>query len=283
MESFVNIFTTREQAIIIWISFLMIWALSQQKLRLSFYRVIKAFLQKQIVVAFLLMFFYIIVIVFMFSRVNLWDFSLLKDTIFWVIGSAIILFVNINKAQENCHYFTKTLLDNFKFVLVLLFFINFYTFHLFVELLMMPLLSLLVLISVVVDMKKEHAVVKKFVDYFLGISGISLLLYAISKAISDYQNLMIFENVRIILLPLLLTFAFLPFLYGLTLYMAYNSIFVRLNFFVGNRDKELMSIAKRKILCTYNINYRRLFKFLKESAGKLLRIESLDELDDLLS
>ncbi len=282
MKSFLTLFTTREQAIIIWIAVFIVWALFHKSVRSSIHGLIKAFLQKQIVLAFSLMFLYIALVVFLFSLAQLWDLSLIKDTIFWVVGIAIILFINLNKAHEDYHYFRRIVSNNFKFVLVLIFIINFYTFHLLAELILAPLFFVIISISVVAEMKEGYAPVKKIVDFILSLWGIFLVIFTTIRALTDYRNLITLDNLQAFLLPIFLTLALLPFLYSIAVFMAYEHIYTRLNISLGKRDKELLGIAKRKIFSAFGFNLRKLNRFSKENTTKLWGLRSEEELENIL-
>jgi hypothetical protein len=144
---FLNLLTTREQAVIIWVIIFIIWALYHKKIRSSIYHLIKVFLQKKIVIIFSIMVLYIALVIYLFSLIDLWNFILLKSTIFWVAGSAVVLFVNLNESIKCQNHFRKIALDNLKFLLIIIFIVNFYTFHLIIELVILPLLFSLFAIS----------------------------------------------------------------------------------------------------------------------------------------
>lgn len=282
MKLYFDLFTTRELAIIIWVAVFIIWLLFLGNTRKAILGLLKAFLHRQIIIAFLIMFLYVAFIVYLFSQIKLWDYSLLKDTIFWLFGVGFVLFMNLNKANENEHYFRKIVVDNLKLVLVLIFLVNFYTFSLLTELILIPVLFFIIAMNTYAGMKKEYEAVKKITNFALGIWGIFLLVFILVSVFGDYQNLLTIDNIRVFLLPLLLTFAFLPFLYGFAVFMAYESLFVRLNFSIGKRDKRLLRVAKRKIINAFGINLGQLNRFSKENISKLLGLRSEDELREII-
>jgi len=283
MESYLNLFTTREQAIIVWIAVFLVWALLQKNIRMAIFGLSSVFLQKQIVVAFFTMFLYVALIVFLFYQIRLWDVSLLKGTIFWLFGTAFVLFMNLNRVHKDDHYFRKIVLDNLKLVLVLVFIINFYTLHLLVELILVPVLFIIIAMSVLAGTKEGYAPVKKLANFILGAWGIFLFAFIFLSILNDYQNLLTTDNLRIFLLPLYLTLAFLPFLYGFTIFMAYESIFVRLNISIGKKDEELLRIAKCKMFYTFGFNLGKLNKFSKENTVKLWGLKNEKELREIIS
>ena len=114
--------------------------MSQKSIRKSLFGVIKAFTAHQILAIFFLMIIYIELLVLILCKLNLWNFYLLKDTIYWTFGVAFILLANINKTTENNSFFKQTLLSNLKFIVILEFITNLYVFSLVAELIVMPIL-----------------------------------------------------------------------------------------------------------------------------------------------
>ncbi|OGH39190.1 MAG: hypothetical protein A2905_06580 [Candidatus Levybacteria bacterium RIFCSPLOWO2_01_FULL_36_10] len=282
MNLFTTIFTTREQAIIIWVAVFLMWSLFQKNLRNSLAGLVRAFFQNKILAAFLMMVFYVGLTVYLLFRIHLWNIVLVKDTIFWIIGTAFILFLNLNKAAEDKDYFKKILLDNLKFILILTFLINFYTLPLIIELITLPIIVIIVAMSAYAGTKKEYLTAKKFADFILSAWGIFLIIYATTQILSNYQNFFITDNFLAFLLPILLTLVLVPFLYGFAVYMTYESLFSRIDFLIGKNNKQLASFGKRKILKTFILNLKKLNKFSKNSGAQLLKINNEEDLIALI-
>jgi len=278
MHLFTTIFTTREQAIIIWIAVFLIWSLFQKNLRNSITGLLRAFFQKKILVAFMMMIFYVGLTVYLLFRIHLWDTLLLKDTIFWIVSTAFILFLNLNKTAEDKDYFKKILFDNLKLILIFTFLINFYTFPLIAELLSLPIIVLIAAMSAYAGTKKEYLPAKKFVDFLLSAWGVFLAIYVIARIFGSYQTLLMTDNLLAFLLPILLTSAIVPFLYGFAVYMAYESLFNRIDFLIGKNNKQLANFGKRKILKAFMLNLKKLNKFSKNSGVQLLKINKEEDL-----
>lgn len=282
MDLFLKLFTTREQAIIIWIAVFLIWSLFQKNLRNSIAGLLRAFFQKKILAAFMMMIFYVGLTVCLLFRIHLWDTLLLKDTIFWIVGTAFILFLNLNKTAEDKDYFKKILFDNLKLILIFTFLINFYTFPLIAELLSLPIIVLIAAMSAYAGTKKEYLPAKKFVDFLLSAWGVFLAIYVIARIFGSYQTLLMTDNLLAFLLPILLTSAIVPFLYGFAVYMAYESLFSRIDFLIGKNNKQLASFGKRKILKTFMFNLKKINKFSKNSGVQLLKINKEEDLIALI-
>jgi len=268
---FINTLNGREKAVIVWFLIFLFWALSQKNIRTSMLGVLKAFFQKKIITVFLAMFVYIFFIILLFSKLQIWNASLTKDTGFWILGSAFVLLMNVNNATQDDHHFKKILIDNLKLILVLEFIITLYSFNFWIEMLFVPVMFLIVAMGAVAEIKKEYLPVKKLIDYILSFIGIFLIIFAISKVIGDYQGFLTANNLRSFVLPPLMTLAYIPFLYIFALIMAYEMLFVRLDIFLKN-DKKLAGFAKQKIFRLCFLNLGKLNRFAKESTSDLLNL-----------
>ncbi|MBW2995406.1 hypothetical protein KY312_03560, partial [Candidatus Woesearchaeota archaeon] len=165
-------------------------------------------------------------------------------------------------ATEDERYFKNVILDNLKLIVLLEFIVNLYVFNLAVELILIPILVIIVIISAIAGLKEEYRLVKKVFDYILGIIGICFILFAFINIFIDFPGFANVDNLRSFLLPPILTVVFLPFMYLFTLFAAYEIYFIRLDIF--NENKEITRYAKRKIFALCHFNLKRLNKLSKE-------------------
>jgi len=282
MSCFLDLFNSREQSTMIWIVILLLLALSKKDIRKSFLDLIKMLFEPKIITIIGLMLLYTVLIVSILSKMGVWKANLIKDTIFWTFGTAFILMINARKATHDDKYFKTILLDSIKFIIILEFVVNFYTFSFWVELLLMPLLCFVMLIGVVAETEKEHMPVKKVSDFILSGFGLFIIVYSFIKITSNYKELATLDSLRAFILPPLLSFLYIPFLYFFALFMAYELLFVRLDGYI-NEDKKLAKLAKRKILSLCHINLRMLNRFSTDSTPALVRLSNKADLDNIIN
>jgi len=280
-DNYLGLFNTRETAVIIWLLIVLAWAISQKKIRDSLFGLGKVILHKKILSVIIATVLYAGLIVFFLSKIGIWQISLIKDTTLWLIGTAFVLLINVNQATQDSGFFRKILIDNLKFILVLEFVLNLYTFNLLVELILVPFLFAVIGIGAYAETKKEYLPVKKMVDFILSIIGFFLISYAFAKIIGDYQSIVTSENMRAFILPPLLTFAYVPFLYLFALIMAYESLFLRIDFFVKD-NKALAKFAKQKIVRLCHLNLRKLSRFSRDKTQELIKISSEEDVKKVI-
>jgi len=278
---YTDLFNTREKAVIIWLLIFLVLALSQKNIRISLWSFIKLLFQRKILVLIMAMLFYTGLTVFILSETGIWEVFLIKDTIFWVFGSAFVLMMNSNKATQDEHHFKKIIFDNLKLILIIEFIINRYTFSLCIELILVPVLFVIVAMSAFAEMKKEYMSVKKLIDFILSAFFILLIVFAMVKILGDYKAFVSSKNLRVFSLPPLLTFAYIPFLYLFALVMAYENLFFRFDILL-KKDQKLAKFAKQKVFALCHANLGKLNKFSKETTQELMKMSSRDDILNMI-
>ncbi len=256
-------FNNREISLVFWLFILITFFLSKKEIRASALNVIKVFFGKKIFTIYLVMTAYEILLIYFLYEIKLWNFLLLKETIYWYFGIAFVSLVNANKVNQDEKYFQKVFKDNLKLIVILEFITTLYPFSLVVELFLVPLLLLIAALSAYTEVyKKKYSQIKKVIDTIFSLIGVVILLFAMYKITMDFYSLINIANLTSFLLPPILTFLFIPFIYLFALLMSYEIFFVRLNFFI--KDKNKLRYTKWKIFTSFHFRLRKLNKFSKE-------------------
>ena len=250
-------FSTRELSLLIWITVLVVISQFSRGIRESSLALLRAFFQASIIVILLHSLSYSAGIVYILHRITFWDVSMLKDSILWFISSAFLILVNITKAGKEKDFFKNIFIDNVKLILIFEFLVNFHTFSLLTEMILLPILIFLGLISAFAGLKDEHKTVKRMVERVFVIVGVILLTYSIIDIGSTAKTITA-QIVKAFCLPLILTICFLPAAYLIALYMNYEVFFVRLGLFL--KKKEDLKFAKRRLILKCNFSLRKLTK-----------------------
>ena len=261
-----NTFNNREIALAIWLIVGIVFVLSQKPIREGFQGVWKTFCQRLILVPLGLMVCYIIFVVFGLHKIGLWDMCLLKNTVLWSISAATVSFFRIPQITEDEHYFRNTIKDNFKFIALIEFVVAFYTFPLWAELLIVPVVTALVAIQTYAEMKEEYAPVEKLLNGLLSLFGGSLITYAVYKLFTDFGTFTQPETLTDFSLPIVLSLLFLPFLFALALYVNYENTFLRLDSRI--KDIALRRYAKRATLFGFHVRTSLLKRWLRNIGNR---------------
>jgi hypothetical protein len=91
---------------------------------------------------------------------------------------------------------------------------------------------------------KKYDATKKFLNWLTVAAGLLITYFAILGFLSDPKLLFTAQNLELFLLPIILTFAYMPTIYLLGLYSSYENMFSRIGFFLeGQKNKSHIKIA----------------------------------------
>jgi len=253
-----DIFSTREIALFIWIMVFVVLVSLKGSVRKSIFGLFKSFFSLFRIFAILTI--YVLVTLYFLNLIGLWDKSLTKDTAFWFFTVAMVTFFKINDAKD-FKFFKEIILDSVKWIVVIEFLINFYTFSLWKELILVPIIVFISLILAYSETDKKYEPVEKVFRNIISIIGLVLLVYIIYETVIEFKKTFTVQNLKSLLHPVIMTFLFLPFAYLLALYMTYEMLFIRVDFLT--RDKRVARKVKRQIIFTANLNIERLNRISK--------------------
>lgn len=263
MEKIIESLSTRELAWATWILIALTACMFNESFRISIVGAIRAFFAWKIYVTLIAFYVHTALYIFLLYKFEFWDITLLKDTIFWTIGFGFISLMNVNKINDSA-YFKKNLLDTIKWTIAIEFIMNFFTFSLTKELIIVPILVFSSIMQAWVSFKPEHKQVEKLFKFILTTLGIAIFIFSLFKTFEQHSKLFALENLKCFLLPVFLSITFLPFMYLYNLLVKYEDLWVRLNFMI--RNKKDRQRVKRQILWVANFNIDKLVSISKNIA-----------------
>lgn len=276
-----SLFNNREIASAIWLLVIFTFLLGKRDIRKSLFNVIKSLFHIKILSSIFIMMAYTTGIVIALYLVKLWNISLLKDTVVWFCFTGVVMSFNLVTLREDENLFRKIIIDNIKIVIIIEFLVNTYTFSLVGELVFIPFMTLIVMLDVVAKTDKKYLAVAKLMSRLQIIIGLVILIYAISNAISDYKNFGSLDTMKNFLLAPLLTISFLPLIYFILLFAAYESLFIRLN--LGyEKGKKLKNYARRKIIKQCLFSLKKIKKASNMNIYNLMHIRNEKDVDDMV-
>jgi len=255
-----NTFNNREIVLIIYLLIFISWTLTQKKIRESIFNIIKVLTSRSIFLSIMALLLYVSLIIYGLYFFKFWDFSMLKDSVYWTFGVGFIMMMNSNEAIKEEHYFKKILQDNFKLLLILEFIVGLYVFDLITEFILMPFVIFFSLVLAYTEIYKEYSQIKNLLQIVLGIIGTGYLIYSGYMIYRDLNEFASYDTIKSFLFPILMTILFIPFAYFYALYMHYESLFVRLRFSLKD-DRAFRRYAKKRILISVNLSLSRLKRF----------------------
>lgn len=188
MEEIVTILSTREWAIAIWGTGFFVWMLTQREIRKSLWNVIKILLGKNLRHFFLIIALYVAGITMIFYQLPFWNNIYLKDIILWLIFSGISYCVN-SIIKGDAEHLKSTVKDNFRVIVIFEYFIGTFTFKFWIEMLIIPVITILILMNVVAESEEKYRRVHKLIDIVLACIGWYMLWGAANVGLKEYKEL----------------------------------------------------------------------------------------------
>ncbi|PCC10721.1 hypothetical protein CIK86_16635 [Pseudoalteromonas sp. JB197] len=233
-----DILNNREIAIALWLLAISIYIFSSSKMaevRNAFKGVMAALFVRQIMSVLCLMVAYMVIVIYWLSDLGLWNFEQLKNTVFWCVSVGFISLFKLEKIKKDKHFFKHSVMDNLKLLAILQFVVGVYTFTLWVEVLLVPVLALLGAMLAIAETDRKHHQVKVFLEYCLSSFGAVLIVYTLCMLITNFGEFGKEKTAYDFFVPPLLTLCYLPFVFFMLVYSTYEQVFVRLRFSIQSR------------------------------------------------
>jgi len=269
----------REIASLIWVSVFVAWALSKPGVRSSLGPIGASLRTLAISLPIVLLLFYVSLVVAGLQRVGLWSVADVKDTVLWTLGFALIGLFETPQIASNPGRLKAVISEVFGLAVLVEFVLNAYVMRLWVEMIFVPAVALVVLAGVVASSKKDLVPVGKFLGDVQAVLGFLVLGFVIREAVADYQGFWSVETLRKLALPAVLSLSFVPFLYAMALFIAYDSLFRLLGW--RTRDASARRYAMRRVLMTCHLRIQRLRKVQRIVART--RLDTIDGVDAVLA
>lgn len=213
-----GILNSRELASIIWLAILFIAGLTHEKFRRFTLDFTKDILFHTKTFTFLvLMGAYVTGVLWILKLVNFWSMNLLKDSIIWFLFTGVVL--GINAVTEEQINLNRIIIGNLGVVAVVEFLVNIHIFPFTVEFFSVPIITFLFMLQVVAEMYEKFSGIEKVLSWLLTLIGTVYLSFTIFDLVHEHQAFIAFSILKRFLLPLVLSIAFFPFMYGSLLYV----------------------------------------------------------------
>ena len=270
MIEFFKLLSNREISMIIWIFlFFSILIIKSKESLGKLWSVIKALFEKKLIPFYIIIGLYLFIIISVFRELTIWDFSLYKDFIYWFLTTGLLLFFGVSNLK-NYKDFTKIILTAISLTIILEFIVNFYNFPLIWELILIPSLTFISVLSVFADLKKDDSntkIVARFLKNVLAIIGFGILFYNSYKLVVDYADFFTLSNLKSFLLPPIFTLLFLPIIYYTVLYIKYETVFGNL------RRYTFLTLERKKKIRNSILRYAHINLNYIENANKIIRFK----------
>lgn len=183
-----------------------------------------------------------------------WDNVLIKDCIIFTLVTSIAM---IGGAIEQKRV-RNNIFDTVKATTIIAFYINVFTFSFIIEFVLLPVIVFLSMTAAYAksSINPEENKVGCMLESFINFIYLGIIIYG---GINIYQNPSIIiqeQSVNSLILPIILTVCFIPYLFVVKLYSAYEYFLIRLKASTSNLSRKHYR-ARRNIIikkCGFNLN-----------------------------
>lgn len=242
MNAILNSISEREIASAIWLAVFVASVPISKSTRNSAGAVIRALFQPALMVPLGIAALYAIGEIFLLNCIGWWSLANLKTTILWLVTFAFVTMFEVATAKNRKAGLGKITAEILSVAALVTFIAELYSFPLIVELIALPFVTIVFLMAEMAKHKPEHAPVAKLMGCLSSLIGISYIGFSLWKSVELWRDTFTWANWLELIIPIILSIAFLPFLYAWRTYVAYNEMFATISIFAI--DKGLVPNAR---------------------------------------
>lgn len=281
-----DIFSTRELATAFWVGAILIAVgmaiVTNKKIRQGFIGVLKCFFNRKLRKLWEIYFLYIGIITLMFSRFPIWKNIYLKDIILWTLFSGLTICMNAVAGEADEKYISKVLKDNIRFTVVTEFLLSTFTFSFWVELIIIPIITVIVLFDTVAEHKSDAIAVHKLLQDVMAFAGLCVILQTVRVGILEYRELNVINTLVSFFIPIVYLLLVTPLEYAFELYSKYEMLFIQMHF-KEPRDKKVKRKRHLKVIKACGLSVRKIILFQKQCIPRMYVSMSDSEFEALIS
>lgn len=281
-----DIFSTRELATAFWVGAILIAVgmaiVTNKKIRQGFIGVLKCFFNRKLRKLWEIYFLYIGIITLMFSRFPIWKNIYLKDIILWTLFSGLTICMNAVAGEADEKYISKVLKDNIRFTVVTEFLLSTFTFSFWVELIIIPITTVIVLFDTVAEHKSDAIAVHKLLQDVMAFAGLCVILQTVRVGILEYRELNVINTLVSFFIPIVYLLLVTPLEYAFELYSKYEMLFIQMHFKEPS-DKRVRRKRHLKVIKVCGLSVKRIMLFQKQCIPRMYVSMSDSEFEALIS
>lgn len=273
-----DILSTRELASLIWTVILLIILLFRKDLRIQLKKLFTAALDINLWMLYLSFIIYAVFIIIALWLVKFWNILLLNDSLIWLIFSGLGILFHLHNTKDS-YYFVKIVKNNITIAAIVEFITNMSSFSFLTEMICVPITLFLTILNIYSDVLSKYQQNYKTAASCLNTLLWSICLiyfsYSIYRTVADFQTINWQVMLKQFLLPAVLTAAFVPYFWIITIYLKYERLFASCNVFFRNKNAE----EQFKIKCYILYSCRLSFKRIRRICNKISSLAKSDGID----
>lgn len=267
-----NLFSTRELAAAFWTGVILaavgIAIVTNKKIRKDFIEVLKGVFDRKLRKLWEIYLSYIGIITFLFSRLPIWENIYLKDIVVWTLFSGLTICMNAVSGEADEKYIFKVLKDNIRFTMVTELLLSTFTFGFWVEVIIIPIITVIVLFDTVAEHKSDAIAVHKLLQDVMAFAGLCVILQTVRVGILEYRELNVINTLVSFFIPIVYLLLVTPLEYAFELYSKYEMLFIQMHFKEPS-DKMVQRKRHLKVIKVCGLSVKRIMLFQKQCIPRM--------------
>ncbi|HIH6790324.1 TPA: hypothetical protein ACYRT0_004773, partial [Escherichia coli] len=220
----------------------------------TFKNVLSSFFVTKIMLVICLICFYMIFVIYWLSRFGLWNYEQLKNTIFWCVSVAFMSLFKISQIKKDRNFIKNEIFAQLKILAIIQFIISVYSFSLWFEIILVPILTIIGLIFNISKKDEKYIQAKKTLECCLILFGIASIGFTSYMLITNFSEFGRIKTVYDFFTPPLLSLCYIPLLLFMIIYSSYEDVFNHLNIAIKNRFHRYTAKFYAVVLFNFHIN-----------------------------
>ena len=233
----------RELVTLIYLGLFVLLAVSIRGARSALLQMLKLLVTSKVGVTLAIFLAYTAAVVWMMSRLKLWDASLVGSTVLWMLLVGFAWFLNLSEADKDPRFIRRHVLEAVAVGAFLEVYVNLAVLSIPLEFVFQGFLIFVVMLNVVAKQEERYKPVARLTSGILIFAGIGVFVYATVQLAIDWSELDFRNIVNQFLLPIWLTLAAVPCIYLIALYAGYESLFMHMRFWNDDRRPNWRALA----------------------------------------
>lgn len=218
---------------------------------------------------------YTVASVALLSALNVWEWENLKTTLLWWASVGFASIWESQKLAEERDAFRRLVRDAVNITAVIVFIAEVKTFPLLGELAFLMTLIMLSLMLAVAQLKRDTAILVGPLSTILTILGLVVLWQGASGVLEEPDEFFAWNTLREFASPIVLSLLFIPFLYGVAVWITHDGIFTRAR--ALGADAPNTAYARRKALLAFGMDVKATKRFARDlRAGAISERAEID-------
>lgn len=163
-------------------------------------------------------------LVWIAAELGLWDKGQTGEVLLWFFGAAFVTFINLGRDVRRTGLARRLSVESVGAAVFLDFFVNLHPFSVGAELILIPVVVFVVALATVAATNPEHAIVALWMNRFLTILGLIVILYVVQWLIFDFKSIDWESVSKTLVAPIWLTLGSIPIFCTFRWFVAFGEL-----------------------------------------------------------